>query len=378
MSTSLSYVLQIFTGGFNEKHVKCSDIKRKLEPLLGRLNIEAVIIGWQIAPKLYQSVNSFTAEYNIPIYLWLPVFSEIGDIAESEPVELYSGERSTSANLNDGEGFDFLCPTSYKNIHNVEYVYNKYFSEVDFDGVFLDRIRYPSFSNGYENIYSCFCPRCTKLMERAGLPVEWYKTRITQSKMNNEHPFLSEYNGGLKNEFTDERWRQFFDFKHTNIANSIKILVEYFKDLNKKIGLDVFAPIIADFTGQDILRLSETADFIKPMMYYKTIAPAGINYERAILSSAFSRMEIDMPSMEYDNSYDIASLRELVKKSKCKIYPGFEVNHIKNIAETSVDYIKKQLMEYQEIEDVTSVVLSWNLLDMPKKHLDFILEYAKG
>ena len=33
---------------------------------------------------------------------------------------------------------------------------------VDFDGVMLDRIRYPSAVNGFESLFACFCPDCER------------------------------------------------------------------------------------------------------------------------------------------------------------------------------------------------------------------------
>ena len=31
-----------------------------------------------------------------------------------------------------------------------------------FDGVFLDKIRFPSIANGLQDLFSCFCPFCAQ------------------------------------------------------------------------------------------------------------------------------------------------------------------------------------------------------------------------
>lgn len=377
MKSSLSYILQIFTGGFYEEEVEYDEIRDRLLPLLGRLDIKAVIIGWRINPNLYRSVKSLLSLYNIPMYLWMPVFSEIGDVKQGHPVVLHSGQKAMPSYLNDGEGFEFLCPTSRKNIENVKSVYMEHFASANFDGIFLDRIRYPSFSNGYENIFSCFCPRCTKLMKAEGLSVEWYKNRIMQAKENKEQLFASSTKAGFKHKFADEQWRRFFDFKHKCVTDSISVLAEYFRNMGKKVGFDVFAPTIADFIGQDIIKLSAIADFIKPMMYYNTFAPAGINYEKAIFDMAFTGNNIETNNNDYDNLKDISSLREFAKKSSCEIYPGFEVNRITKIAETTKEYIEAQLKEYESIDEISTVVLSWNLLNMPSEYLKYIIDRSE-
>ena len=43
--------------------------------------------------------------------------------------------------------------------------------------------------------------------------------------------------------------------------------------------MDTFAPYLAYFAGQDMKLLASMADFIKPMMYRITNAPAGMPFE---------------------------------------------------------------------------------------------------
>ncbi len=61
-----------------------------------------------------------------------------------------------------------------------------------------------------------------------------------------------------------------------------------------KIGIDTFSPFISYFTGQDLEKLQEVADFIKPMMYRTTKAPAGLpfEFERFIDESIYKNKEI--------------------------------------------------------------------------------------
>jgi len=75
-----------------------------------------------------------------------------------------------------------------------------------------------------------------------------------------------------------------------------------------------------------------------------------------------------------EQSYDLRALNEMVNSCKCDIYPGFEVNKIEKIAETTTEYIGQQIEKYRIDKSICSVVLSWNLLDMPNEHIEFIVE----
>lgn len=366
---NLTYILQIFTGGFKEDATTYNMIETKLTPLLGKLPIKAIIAGWQINPSLYSALKSLLIPYDIPLYLWLPVFSEISDIKLGKKVILASGQEMERFQLNEGEGFDFLCPNTPINKQNVLDTYHECFSQTNFDGVFLDRIRYPSFSNGYESIFTCFCDVCKEKMSQHNLPITWYQDQVKQAKITKSSAFKLEKSSYPYHTFTDSRWRQFFDFKHRCISEVLSEIINHFKGLDLKVGLDVFSPFITDFIGQDVPNLSKHVDFIKPMMYEKTLAPAGIPFEIGKFKEGFSSIKKTPYSLERDQHFN-----QLVEMSTCPIHPGFEVNYIKDIADTSVDYISDQLKRYENHKDIHSVVLSWNLLEMPDAHLNYLIQ----
>ena len=51
------------------------------------------------------------------------------------------------------------------------------------------------------------------------------------------------------------------------------------------VGADIYAPFLAYHVGQNTKKISEVVDFIKPMMYRYTEAPAGMRdvYKRQII-----------------------------------------------------------------------------------------------
>lgn len=127
-------------------------------------------------------------------------------------------------------------------------------------------------------------------------------------------------------------------------------LIEKFHSKSLKVGLDLFAPHLAPYMGQDSLKLGELADFIKPMMYWKTNAPAGIPYEEKSFYKALNK------KFEYNGN-------ELSKLSNtCKVFPGIEVNNKPGICSTTPDYVIEKLNYFYTCK-CQGAVLSWNSPD---------------
>ena len=334
MSTS-ELTVQVRSGGFTGPRSSPGDIKQAIDRALDILPLRRVIMGW--APD--RAINAQTAAQlrarGVELYLWLPVFSEVGLLRPCSPVLDPIGQPSTPYQLDATESFDFYCPTDPDNIQAALAIFDEYFDAADFDGVFLDKIRYPSFASSF----GCFCPRCQAIYRNAGLA------------------------------FNGHNWQVFFDIRTQIISDALETICTGFRAKGLSIGLDVFTPFLTTYVGQDIPALSTMADFIKPMMYARTNAPAGLPFELDALDKA---MSLTHNKEDYCNlDFCAKEVAWMQTVSDCPIYPGFEVNRIPGIADTSPDYIKDCLTAYK---DADGVVLSWNLLDMPPEHLEAVAE----
>jgi len=331
MST-FKLTMQVRTGGFTGPRADPADIERALDDALDLLPLQRVIIGWAPEPGIYKQTAAQLRARGVEVYLWLPVFSEVGVLRSCSPVLDTTGQRAAPYQLDATESFDFYCPTDPDNIQAILSIFDQYFDPTDFDGVFLDKIRYPSFANG---AFGCFCPRCQAIFDAAGLS------------------------------FNGHNWQDFFEIRTKIISDALTTICAGFRAKGLSIGLDVFAPFLTDSVGQDIPTLSTLADFIKPMMYARTNAPAGLPFELDALDQA---MNITHDQEEYTN-LDFCAKQVAWMKAvcACPVYPGFEVNRIQGVADTDPEYIKGCLTAYK---DADGVVASWNLLDMPREHLE--------
>lgn len=135
-----------------------------------------------------------------------------------------------------------------------------------------------------------------------------------------------------------------------NITKAAKELTSYFHSKNMKVGLDSFAPHLALYMGQDSQALGEISDFIKPMMYWATNAPAGIPYEEKVFEKTLNKKI----------KYDDVCLEELTKK--CNVYPGIEVNNYPKICSSTPEYVREKI-DYFKKCGCKGAVLSWNSPD---------------
>jgi hypothetical protein len=215
--------------------------------------------------------------------------------------------------------------------------FEKHFSDCGFDGVFLDRIRSQSFETGISGVLSCACKRCRKSFSEKGVNIDEVRNLYEEQG----DAFFDMASWPMNGEFVLEKLsaQRFFEAKEKIIAEAVIGLAGYFRSKGLIVGLDLFAPVISRFVGQNYLLIAKAADFIKPMLYRKTEAPAGIGYEYALFEKyapgARSKLK---PVMDKDFLY---SQLQAVKDLPCEQYPGIEINYDKDLVKTDVyDYLE--------------------------------------
>lgn len=365
----MEYIVQIFTGGWHNRNYTAEEIKARLETVASFLPVRKVILGWNLNTDLYKELIPYLSGKGIDALLWLPVFSETGELEPaSDALDLFEKPIGNLA-LQEGENFAFYCPSDDANIENVIRIYEKHFRDCGFDGVFLDKIRTQSFVAGTEGVLSCGCPRCRKIYAERGLDLSQLQKAYTEQK---DHLFDAAcYTPGTGFRFENELTEQFFDIKAEIIAGQVQKLCRYFKDRNMQVGLDLYAPLMSRFVGQDYSVISKEADFIKPMMYRKTEAPAGIGYEYRLLKENIPEAS-GYPDIVTDQAFLHSQLKELEGLS-CDLYPGLEINYREDIARTDPAYITESLQTFRDC-GMNGAVLSWDIMLAPDSHLKAVKE----
>ena len=383
-------ILQIFTGGFSGDTVSYEAVEKKLLSVLPDLPVRKVIMGW--APdvirshrSVYEKTAAFLAKRNIEFFLWFPVFSETGVARDQSPlVDLY-GRRLENSRDQAGEDFAFCCPNDPRNIENIFDIFEREFSSIPFTGIFLDKIRYPSFAQGHgqRGVFSCFCPRCQAKYERENFDPRQLQKALSRPASS---PLgITAYRGSGVYTFEDPAVSDFFSLKAAFIFQGMQQICQYFREKGFKIGFDVFAPFLSPFVGQDLASLSRLCDFMKPMMYRITQAPAGLPFElEALLAETdgeyaikkqifYELLGLDPHKNMFDLAFAVKETSGFISSSACPVYPGVEINRKKNMAEVYPDYIEETLRAYTAA-GINNFVLSWDLLSAPEENLDRICE----
>ena len=363
----MKYILQIFTGPWHEAYFSAEQVIRRLGEVMSRIEVGKVIIGWNADAALYRAVGGFLRARGVQMLLWLPVFSEMADMAEQDAaVDLFGNPIEVSIRQ-EGEDFRFGCPSSRRNLDLVKDIYEKRFSGCGFDGVFLDKIRGQSFVAGVPGVLSCGCARCQRAFLRRGVDLAAVRALYTEKKA----AFFDMAAYPLNGEFrpADPLAARFFAAKEQIVADAVAEISRYFREKGMLVGLDLFAPAVSRFVGQSYPLLAKHADFIKPMLYRVTDAPAGIGYEYALFERHAPGAK-GRPGLAMDRAFLDAQL-QAVQSAPCEKYPGIEVNYRADIARTSPAYIAESLSAVRAC-GFEGAALCWNVMLAPDAHIDAV------
>ena len=361
----MKYILQIFAGSWHAAHDKPEDMIRRIEEISARIPVEKVIIGWNTDAAVYRTLGTYLHEKGIQMVLWLPVFTEISDVAETEPAVDLFGKPIVTPAEQEGKAFVFSCPSSQRNIQAVKDVYERYFAECGFDGVFLDRVRSQSFVTGVSGVLSCGCENCRQVFRQKGVDTDAVRERYELKKDSFFDMAACPADGQFVLE--DPLAQRFFEAKEEIIAESVWDLCRFFKEKGLIVGLDLFAPVVSRFVGQNYGMITKYADFIKPMLYRRTDAPAGIGYEYALFEqyAPTARGRVSLP----EGITLLETQLDAVGKVACGKYPGIEICYNAELVRTDPDYIAESLAAVRR-HGFEGAALCWNIMEAPEAHIE--------
>lgn len=405
--------IQVFIPSARPEALKKTHLTGIIDYIEHKFHIDIIIIGWGDNPLLYEECLRKAGIYNTQVYFWYPVLSEIPNFRSSFQVVGYNKGRVSSKWLMDtGENFLFACPNS----REFESVLKKNFESLSkklrnsgYKGVFLDRIRYYSPASGLLSTFCCFCQGCLRKAEHMGISLN--KARLELERLIKEIRKIKPsqvpaQSKALNTLFSSFRENQIINdhlhFKFNSIKEVIKRAREIFYKNELKIGLDCFTPSLAPTTGQNYSYLFKYADWIKPMIYIKTFAPAGIPYEiksiveglikmnrdlreESVLSFLQGYFHCDLPCSVNEIyqkggvSEEIIPKEVLLAKKQTEasfpIYGGVETVSVRGICKPDPSKLKQSIWYLQKYAD--GIVLSWDMFSTPKKNIDLVAEALK-
>jgi len=359
----MDIVVQISTGLPGAPGIDEQALAAKLEAIQKAVPIAYALIGWNAAAWPVRTAD-WLRDQGAGVYLWLPVFSGWDDLAPLVGTDGRPAEQPYRSA--DGERFDFGCPANPANVAATLRRFDHEYAGQRYDGVFLDKIRFPSFIDGVNSVLTCHCASC----------VSRFGARPELPELTGDNPLgLTAYRG-LTWDFADCRVADLFAYKATAVTESIAALADGFRRRGYKIGLDLFAPFLSSFVGQDYASLLPLADFVKPMLYRRTNAPAGLPFEIDRYAAAFggtatdaARRQTRLLELLGTPAIDAAFANREIAAAKAvaggtKIYAGFEINRT-GVAPVTPPYVEENLTGLH----ADGFALSWDLNSTPVDNL---------
>ena len=358
------YIVQVSLGGWHSPDYTAEQIIGRIDTVSRLIPVQKVIIGWTQDKEIYRQVGAYLHERDIRMLLWLPVFAETEEVCENSPAVDLWGQVPANYDLAAGEGFRFNCPSDPKNAANVVGIYDQLFSDCGFDGVFLDRIRTQSFVSGVSGVLGCGCPLCVERFAAEGVDIQSVKSEYEAK--GDAFFSVSGYTPADGFSFENPVAAAYFKAKGHVVSASVAAIADSLRSRNLEVGMDLYAPFMAPFVGQDYAILAKHADFIKPMLYRQTFAPAGMGFEYDLLRKA-APTATGYPDFKMDVDF-LHSQLEAMKPYACGKYPGIEINYRERIVPTSPEYISESLKAVLSY-GFDGAILSWNIMEAPLSHL---------
>ena len=358
------YIVQVSLGSWDSPDYTAGEIIDRIDSVSSLINVKKVIIGWSLDKDIYHSVGSFLHGKGIEMLLWLPVFAETDEVCDNIPAVDLWGDVPANYDLAAGEGFRFNCPSDPRNAANIISLYDRCFSDCGFDGVFLDRIRTQSFVGGVNGVLSCGCPECVRRFAAEGVDIDAVKEECTAK--GDAFFSVSSYAPETGFVFENPVAASYFKAKGHIVSGSVAAIADSLRSRGLEIGMDLYAPFMAPFVGQDYSILSQHADFIKPMLYRMTFVPAGMGFEYGLMRDAIPDAS-GYPEFAMELAF-LDSQLDAMTPYPCAKYPGIEINYREGVAPTSPGYVTESL-EAVIAHSFEGAVLSWNIMEAPDSHI---------
>ena len=402
----ISVAVQFLEDAPELKEISPQAARERLREACMLLPVSKLLLGWNIPQALWDAVVEETARLGVRLYRWQPLLTGDGVLFPRPEWQTVGMDGRRVPGFRDLPEFTFMCP----NKPEVQEAVCTHLLEVSappFQGVFLDRIRFPSPASNPSAYLGCFCEDCCQAARAEGLDLAafrqvlqtWIKTPeaarcLTASLLGNCLPDLpGDVADGL---------RDFFRFRAKSISNFVSLAAETASSRGMEIGLDCFSPSLARMVGQDLGALSQVCDWIKMMTYAHAWGPAGLPYELMGLAGFLNQnaelgevealdflkkqTNLVLPGTFQDlraqglPSAALASeVRQGRKLSVRSLYAGLELVEIAGVCELEAEQIRQDWSAVLEA-GVDGVVLSWDLWHMPLDRLklvrDILEKYA--
>jgi hypothetical protein len=377
--------------GSRPKDASPADVRRKLRDAFQRLPISMVLLDWDLPPAMEEAVAEETRRHQAALYRWQTWLT--GDANTDLPPEwaVINVDGTPVTGYANDPDFTFICPNHSGVEEFLEERLEAIASRGLFQGIFLDRIRFPSPAANPASHLGCFCRHCQRLAADRGFDLEVDRRHI-QSLLKEDQGIVSLCQALLGYPDTENvLLKQVLDFRQSSITHTVEQARKQAASLALQVGLDCFSPTLTRMVGQDLGSLSACSDWVKIMTYPRVFGPAGLSFELLDLLDWLLRSGLDeshaLHILEETTGLNLPLSRAGLRKdglSSASIAREIGRSHdlglpnpLAGIALVEVpgihDSTRTQLeADLQASRKATGLVLSWDLWQIPLETLDLV------
>ncbi|MBZ9811291.1 MULTISPECIES: hypothetical protein [unclassified Mesorhizobium] len=374
-----------------------------IDAALNHVPLKIIVVGAREAPQIFSTVCEMSRKHGYQSYLWYNLLSDVKGCDVAELVVDWRGQPSTgwgTWNGDDGaaeETFKFICPNNpsarAKTLGQLEYLVTRY----PFDGVFLDKCRFPSPANGMTELFSCFCTHCHRAAALRGLDLHEVAAMLNGGFLADQLradgsaiPAEASWNDRLiaGSSLLD----RFMKFRADCVTGLIIEARKLTQRLGRVLALDLFTAGLAPIVGQDYTALSRLSSWMKPMTYRKALGPASLRLEIPALVdglSKFTNSPIAMieswaarniPTFAEgtlgtirDDGVPVpliaAEIAAAVRQMRgTPVYAGIETLSYPGVIDVDAPMVR-QLVRAAHSSGASGVIASWDLVYTPEENL---------
>ncbi|HPH96478.1 MAG TPA: hypothetical protein PKW33_19285 [Anaerolineaceae bacterium] len=279
---------QISTAHTDPSQPALDDVLRAIAAAQAILPIDVLIIGGRTRPDLFSALTGPQRPVKT-VFAWYNLLSDYPGQAPTEGVINFRGQQSggwggwAESGAEVAESFAFGCPNHPEVQRKTLAGAAALLDAFPFDGLFLDKFRFPSPAGGLEHTFSCFCPFCQQAARAEGLDLNevqaalrsWPQPELAQKDglVSAGAPWLAAITS------SSPILQAFLRFRAASITRLVQQAAALTRARGRQLGLDLFSPAFAFLVGQDYAALAPLASWAKPMTYRAALGPAGLRLE---------------------------------------------------------------------------------------------------
>ncbi len=273
--------------------------------------ITDVCLGWRLPSKLVDVVADEARQLGCSVWLWQPLLS--GDGIHVPARDSARGPLAPVPWPNGKAEFAFDCPVRATGLAAALERLEAALSVGLWDGVFIDKIRWPSPSRDPSEDLACFCEECRDAAVSHDIDLAFVASCLASARTSPQGRL--DLVAELLGRPSDGPLAPFLEWRCARITQAAGAAVERATSIRGaggerlRVALDVFTPSLARSVGQDIGALAPQAEFVKAMTYLGTHGPAGLPFELCRLSRWLAAGGVDgaIAHLEEMLGFDLAS-----------------------------------------------------------------------